>query len=136
MKVCSRCKKNLPDKNFRFKNKKRGTRQSLCIECNKEYQREHYLKNKDDYVKKSKAYKKKLYDKIKAIKESNPCIDCGKYYAFYQMDFDHISDNKEANISQMAYRYSSWRSIQNEISKCELVCSNCHRHRTYTRSNR
>src|SRR6266568_1551595 len=65
-----------------------------------------------------------------------PCIDCGNTYETYQMDFDHIpgTQQKIATISQMI----NWRSFTNqeiidEISKCELVCANCHRIRTMKR---
>lgn len=48
------------------------------------------------------------------------------------MDFDHLLD-KFKNVSRMtAYK---WDRIEAEIAKCELVCANCHRVRTFARDS-
>ncbi len=48
MKTCARCKEQKPFDQF---NKKTKTRlQSFCKPCNREYQREHYLNNKEVYA--------------------------------------------------------------------------------------
>ena len=59
-----------------------------------------------------------------------PCSDCGVKYPPYVMDFDHLSD-KKMNVSKMVM-YSE-DVIREEVDKCEVVCSNCHRERTYQR---
>lgn len=43
-----------------------------------------------------------------------------------------LSDNKIANVSELLYT-KSWDTVLKEIAKCELVCSNCHKERTYQR---
>ena len=64
--------------------------------------------------------------------KSVPCMDCKKQYPYYVMDFDHRDGStKEYNISQM--RFSSKEKFLEEASKCDIVCSNCHRERTYQR---
>jgi len=56
---------------------------------------------------------------------SHPC-KCGENnYAC--LDFHHNSGNKEKNISRMVNGSSSLQTIQNEMEKCIVVCSNCHR---------
>jgi hypothetical protein len=79
--------------------------------------------------------KSRIVRKIEAIRllKSAPCTDCCRSYPFYVMDFDHISDDKICNVSQMANHDYPMSRILAEIAKCELVCSNCHRHRTYIR---
>jgi hypothetical protein len=47
------------------------------------------------------------------------------------MDFDHVGEDKLMNIAKMAGL--SWARIEAEIAKCEVVCSNCHRIRTWQR---
>ena len=61
------------------------------------------------------------------------CPDCNISWAPHQLDFDHISGNKKAGINQIV-RNGTMKQLLEEIDKCELVCSNCHRHRTYMRS--
>ena len=49
------------------------------------------------------------------------------------MDFDHRDrKTKLTNINRMInYRSYSKEKILEEIEKCDLVCANCHRIRTY-----
>ena len=48
------------------------------------------------------------------------------------MDFDHVRGRKQANVAELINTLSKKR-IDEEISKCEIVCSNCHRIRTHDR---
>ena len=61
----------------------------------------------------------------------HPCTDCGEADPIV-LDFDHLRD-KVANISLMVTQRQAWRVIQEEITKCEVVCANCHRRRTAQR---
>lgn len=72
-------------------------------------------------------------DYVRQIKESNPCTDCGEKYHYSQMDFDHLGD-KKTNIARLVNSEASIKTIKIELNKCELVCSNCHRLRTWQRS--
>jgi hypothetical protein len=83
-----------------------------------------------------KEYRRKIRDRnreyVRKIKESTPCADCEQFYHYSQMDFDHI-DFKKVNIARLANSEASIKTIKLEISKCEIVCSNCHRLRTWQR---
>lgn len=70
---------------------------------------------------------------VRKIKESGPCTDCNEYYHYSQMDFDHI-DSKKHSIASLANSEASIKTIKIEIGKCDLVCSNCHRFRTWMRT--
>ena len=87
---------------------------------------------------KNKAYKKRdmLRKKVRDYKNKTPCTDCGIQYPFYVTDFDHVDDGsvKIDTVSKLI-NSGSTRKVEEEIAKCELVCSNCHRVRTYTRLN-
>ncbi|KKT77469.1 MAG: hypothetical protein UW73_C0019G0004 [Microgenomates group bacterium GW2011_GWB1_44_8] len=50
------------------------------------------------------------------------------------MDFDHRDrKTKLDNINKMINHHSySKEKILNEIKKCDLVCANCHRMRSYS----
>jgi hypothetical protein len=73
------------------------------------------------------AYKQRLVE----IKESSGCKDCGESNPIV-LDFDHLKD-KKYNVSRMIHDGFSWKAIKKEIEKCEVVCANCHRIRTYNR---
>ena len=75
--------------------------------------------------------KKAIRQWLNEYKESHPCTDCNVNYPAYVMDFDHTRD-KLYNISALI-NSSSMTKIKAEIAKCELVCANCHRQRTYLR---
>lgn len=102
----------------------------------REYQRQHYQLNKDLYksrAKESRARLRKIRQEyVRSLKESTPCADCEEKFPYYVMDFDHLGDNKEAQISKMISGVSLER-IKQEIEKCDIVCANCHRIRTHVR---
>lgn len=98
----------------------------------------HYLKNSD--IIKERARKNNLAaikrnrEFVKNIKTA-PCTDCGVVYAPHIMQFDHISTNKKDSIANLVNKAVSIDTIKKEISKCEIVCANCHADRTYKRRN-
>lgn len=49
------------------------------------------------------------------------------------MDFDHVRGEKKFNISIAAVKLMSIAIVQSEIEKCDVVCANCHRERTFKR---
>ena len=82
-----------------------------------------------------KKQKEALARYLKEVKEKNPCMDCKISYPYYMMDFDHVRGKKQANVAELINTLSKKR-IDTEIAKCEVVCSNCHRSRTYMRKMR
>lgn len=49
------------------------------------------------------------------------------------MQFDHVRGQKLGNVTQMANMGFTLKEIRKEISKCEIVCANCHSDRTHQR---
>lgn len=70
-------------------------------------------------------------DRLILTAKDTPCPDCGRTLEPCQMDFDHVSGDKIACVSQM--RQGTIEALHSEILKCEVVCANCHRARTYSR---
>lgn len=68
---------------------------------------------------------------IRSLKEGKPCMDCGGVFHFSAMDFDHVRGEKILEVGYMASH--SRKRILAEIAKCELICANCHRVRTWKR---
>jgi len=73
-----------------------------------------------------------LTDYVNSFKNKQ-CSDCGIKYPNYVMEFDHRDPKiKYDSINRMIHFHSSSKiKILEEINKCDLVCANCHRLRTY-----
>ena len=70
-----------------------------------------------------------------AVLKAGPCMDCGVSYPSCVMDFDHRpgTTKTRGGVSQMSK--APWERVLDEVAKCDLVCSNCHRIRTRDRAN-
>lgn len=105
----------------------------------KEYIRAHYQDNKQYYKDKANERKKRLVPKRRAIidryKLVKGCIDCGYNKHPQALDFDHVTGDKEFDISPAVLNMTSWKRIRLEIRKCEVRCANCHRIKTFERRN-
>jgi len=130
-KRCGRCGVLKPLCEFTPKAK---GRQSYCRSCVRTYSQEYYRKNKDAYVARATQHHRKLRVLIQQAK-GRPCADCGKSYPYYVMEFDHREgEEKLCNVADLnCHRRVSMRTLMAEIAKCDLVCANCHRERTYRR---
>lgn len=98
--------------------------------CHKRY----YLRNKQLYKDKNIKRRNELISFVISLKQK-PCMDCNIQYPYYAMDFDHRDKKtKLDSINQMVnyHRYSKEKILE-EIKKCDLICANCHRIRTYCR---
>jgi hypothetical protein len=63
--------------------------------------------------------------------KNKPCKDCGGSFPPYVMDFDHTRGIKRFDISQAIGSGKSDAKILKEIKKCDVICSNCHRIRSF-----
>ena len=90
-----------------------------------------YYANKEKAKAAAAAKRKKLVAELRRRKD-NPCTDCGQRYPYYVMQFDHIGDDKEYGPATLVTR-GSFRVMDEELAKCELVCANCHAERTHNR---
>jgi hypothetical protein len=66
------------------------------------------------------------------VKTQRGCVDCGYKGHPVALDFDHRPGTVKLS-SVAALVTCSWDSIIAEIKKCDVVCANCHRIRTYER---
>jgi hypothetical protein len=67
------------------------------------------------------------------IKVHSVCADCQGWYPGPAMDFDHVRGEKKLGVATLVKNRSSLVTLLLEIDKCDLVCVNCHRIRTYGR---
>lgn len=102
-------------------------------EKQKEAQHQAYLRNREKYLDANKKHHRAAIQLLKEQK-SGPCMDCGGQFHYSQMDFDHIRGIKKFEINRAMVVSKAKQAVIDEIAKCELVCSNCHRFRTWERA--
>jgi hypothetical protein len=100
----------------------------------KEAQRKSYLKNIDKYEADNEAKRARVRGQIYTLKESTPCYDCHKYFPYYMTEYDHLDPSLKIDTVSRLARNSTLEKALEEIKKCELLCSNCHKQRTWLRS--
>lgn len=91
--------------------------------------RKHYENNKEQYKRRNTEARSERLDILRTAK-SVPCADCGISYPPYVMDFDHRDPKTKVKGVRVLASFSTPRLIE-EMSKCDVVCSNCHRERTH-----
>lgn len=83
-------------------------------------------------IKEARAY-------IRSLKTDKLCSDCQRPFPFYVFDFDHREPGKKVrNLAsiRLSDGFFTTEDIDKEVAKCDLVCSNCHRIRTFNRPKR
>lgn len=103
-------------------------------EQQKAAQKAWYERNKEltkQRTKDKRSNNKKFVTEYKLA--NSICTDCKISYPPHVLDFDHLRD-KSFQIGGKGIKDYSIDKIKEEIAKCEIVCANCHRHRTYMRS--
>jgi hypothetical protein len=130
-KVCSKCKVSKTVADFNFRYRATGERLPYCRECGKELTKSHYRRNKRQYIARSLRSNAKRREYMRQVK-SCPCADCGVQYPYYVMDFDH-REGEEKSFEMNRVSRVTLGALKKEIDKCDVVCANCHRERTYQR---
>ena len=128
--ICCKCLIDKPDTDFSFRNKTTGKRHTICKICKRQIDNEYYAQNSIRRAQVASCSADKLQrnkDFVEAYKNSHSCIKCGESRP-YVLDFHHITgDDKHEEICVLSHRGCSISTIQKEIEKCVLLCSNCHR---------
>lgn len=133
MRKCCACKKVKQVSEFHTNTSRKDGMQGACIECNRLRNKEYYRQNKDRARERRTRATEKLKNEIRFLKETNPCTDCSNYYPYYVMDFDHLDGASKIDSIAKLTGDGSREQVFKEMSKCELVCANCHRVRTHKR---
>ena len=71
-----------------------------------------------------KLWKRKKIDWFWKFKEGLVCSKCGESHPAV-LQFHHLRD-KEREIGRLVNSNCSQEKIMNEISKCVVLCANCH----------
>jgi hypothetical protein len=113
-----------------------GCRCKECTEANRLKQAAYY-KTKSGKAAYKKNDRRTLVKRRQWLIEQKCgwCLDCGYIGIDHPevMDFDHVRGNKVNNVTKLFAKNRPLRELAQEILKCDLVCSNCHRIRSADR---
>lgn len=125
MKKCAKCKIEKPLNEFN-KHSKGST--SWCKICVRKRSKQYYEENREQIRKNQKRYEDKNREWFNEYKKTLECSKCGENHISC-LDFHHINSNeKEFGIAQSISTLTKTKEqILKEISKCIVLCSNCHR---------
>jgi len=103
----------------------RGTRYSCCKTCWNETNKSRYRSNKRYYIEKAQRHKRKIRRWLMRLKAERGCSLCKEGHPAC-LHFHH--PNPELKLFEIcdAMLSRSRDRIEAEISKCTVLCSNCH----------
>ena len=92
----------------------------------KTYSKSHYENNKKDYIDRAKEAKKTQRQKWALFKASLSCQNCGFSHP-QALDFHHVDPKPGDQKVYILVGRGRIRAAFEEIKKCAVLCSNCHR---------
>ena len=126
MKTCSKCKLEQDGSCFGLDTKKPDGKYPFCKTCRTKIDKAH--KKKPHTIEKDRVRLQEKFTRRKAqlseIKRRSGCIICKQEFEPVALDFHHVRD-KKFGISGNCVK--KWSVIIEEINKCIIICSNCHR---------
>jgi len=125
---CRKCRRALPCTLF-GRHRENG-RQWWCKGCFRDYFAARGQKHLDQV---KAAVKRRRLESRKLVAERRQlgCADCGERDPVI-LEFDHVAA-KNGNVSDMVRHAVAPKRVAAEMDRCEVVCSNCHRIRTFSR---
>ena len=139
-KTCSICNESKKLNHFFARNNKKSLENSsnycsYCKICSSAYHKKRNDTDSRKHALRVRNSKNRLERNLFVGDAKNvPCQDCKVSYPTWIMDFDHRpGEIKVAGVSALVRDKCSLSVIQEEINKCDVVCSNCHRNRTHMR---
>lgn len=82
--------------------------------------------------KNKKNDRQRVREKMLAYLRGKSCVDCG-ILDIVVFEFDHVRGEKVDDVSKLMKK-GCWGRVLNELTKCDVVCANCHRIRTARRN--
>lgn len=127
-KQCTRCKRRKrPVDGFSKDKSTKDGYNSVCKKCHRTLSRSHYEKRTLAYRDNNRAKRLACRKWIVEHKQNNPCQICGED-RWWVLEHHHIDPTtKSFSLSGGAGAKRSIKAIQQEIDKCIVICSNCHR---------
>jgi len=129
-------RKNPNERDQRHATKKKGKRKYRYGTYERARAASYYDRNKERKKRYSRNRQRGLYYKVFKRRYKGRCVQCGNV-DYRVLDFDHIDPaSKVDSISGLVSRGSAWWRIEAELQKCQLLCANCHRIKTFEKQAR
>ena len=137
-KTCTKCGCEKDLLSFPARKTSKDGRSSWCRVCYKENWDTRYYENHQHYRDSHNTSRRKIREensrKVFDYLTAHPCVNCGESDLIV-LEFDHRDRNdKIENISNLA-THSSWKRLELEIEKCDVLCANCHRRKSAAEFN-
>jgi hypothetical protein len=130
-KKCKACQQVKPSNEYGKPSKRHiFSLNSDCNDCKAKRSKAAYEADRTRRIEKSGVQYAANRAFFRSLKDNQPCLDCGVRYPYYVLDYDHREpDMKRIACSNVGR--NARNTVLAEISKCDLVCANCHRERTH-----
>lgn len=132
-KTCGKCGEVKDRALFHSDSRSKGGLQNRCKACQADDQRARWARDPERRREVANRTRVTAQTFIIEYLLGNPCVDCGES-DIVVLDFDHLGD-KIAGVATLVNKGARLELIEQEIAKCEVVCSNDHRRRTAKRQN-
>ena len=135
-KKCTKCKKLKSPEEFSYRDKSKGLKRSSCKKCQRKYDNRKYRtdNNRKNKIKEDRRRnKEEKIDFLNRYKKKLCCEICGEKRD-YVLQFHHKED-KNNEVSSLAFEGASLNRIKKEIRKCKVLCANCHIELHYLKRN-
>ena len=124
--TCKTCSEAKIADEFAWENEKEGKKSHRCKTCQNIMTKAHYKNNKSKYNSNRRNHRKQDRDWLQKYKSTKFCALCGETHSCC-LEFHHKNPKtKKFRISDAIGRRSR-KEILREISKCLILCSNCHK---------
>lgn len=135
MKVCSKCHRRLPRSAFyRSRSRKDGC-QTYCKKCAHQRRVQYYKDHRAEEDAANRKRRKRYNDRFIQYKKTLMCRKCGES-RWYVLDFHHPKRDKEETVGRLVSQQAAWERVLRELSRCRVLCANCHRELHYKNGTR
>lgn len=122
MRICYKCGLEKEDSEYTQRSgRAKGQLNTICRQCLLDNLRNH---------------RQQMRSIVNSWKEERGCSWCGFMGKHYQLDLDHIDPTTKYGQNHRAYEPNwKWERIKKELDKCQILCANCHREKTFRDSD-
>lgn len=126
-KTCCKCKLPKDIECFSIKRSSKDGKAKECKSCKRLYNQSLYKKHTQRERTRLKKRTNELRDWYKELKRNKCCSRCPENHPAC-IEFHHLDPKQKAfEISTCWRKGYSIQRIEEEIAKCIILCSNCHR---------